>query len=419
MQTQTINIQLARPFPWQRQVRREARRFNVAAIGRRAGKSTMAYELMLRPALDGDPVGYFAPTYKLLGDTWRAVLRLARPVARTMNASDHRIELLTGGVIEMWTLEDPNAGRSRKYKRVIVDEAGLCAELGERWHAAILPTLADYEGDAWLLGTPKGRNFFWQAWQWGQDPERPDWISWQMPTTVNPTIKSTEIAMLRESMPEQTYYQEIEAAFLEAAGGVFRNVRAAATGRRRSPYAGDFVMGVDWAQQHDFTVLTVMDRQAQRMVDLARFNQVDWSIQRQRLQTLADEWQVGEIVVEVNSIGSPNFEALDRLGLPVVAFETTAASKPPLIESLVLAFEQHEIEILNDPVLVGELEAYERTVSPHTGRSRYSAPEGMHDDCVMSLALAWHGVMTGEVFAAASGGVNPALEQYRTMMGRR
>lgn len=397
MQTSTINISLPRPFPWQRQVQRDARRFNAAAVGRRAGKSTMAHELMLRPALDGYPVGYFAPTYKLLGETWRALARIARPISKGMNASDHRIELLTGGVIEMWTLEDPNAGRSRKYKRAIIDEAGLCADLGERWTAAILPTLADYEGDAWLLGTPKGRNFFWQAWRWGQDPLRPEWASWQMPTTVNPKIAATEIAMLRESMPEMTYQQEIEAAFLETSGGVFRKVRDAATAPVVEPYPGDFVMGVDWAQMHDFTVLTVLDRSTRRMVDWQRFNQVDWALQRGHLTSMARKWKVSTIVAERNSIGSPNIEALQRDNLPVVAFDTTASSKPPLIESLVLAFERSEIGILANEVLIGELEAYERIVSEQTGRSRYSAPEGQHDDCVMSLALSWWGVMHGGV----------------------
>jgi hypothetical protein len=399
MQTQTINISLPRPFPWQRQVRREARRFNTAAVGRRAGKSTMAYELLIRPALDGFPVGYFAPTYKLLGETWRAVTRLVRPVSKTLNATDHRIELMTGGVIEMWTLGDPNAGRSRKYKRVIVDEAGLSADLGEHWYTAILPTLADYEGDAWLLGTPKGRNFFWQAWRWGQDPLKSEWASWQMPTTVNPLIKQTEIAMLRESMPALTYEQEIEAAFLESAGGVFRKVRDAAVCSPVEPYAGDFVMGVDWAQMHDFTVLTVLDRATRKMVDWQRFNQLDWALQRGHLTSMVRRWKVSRIVAERNSIGSPNIEALHREGLPVMAFDTTATSKPPLIESLVLAFERGEIGILANEVLIGELEAYERTVSEQTGRSRYSAPEGQHDDCVMSLALAWYGVMHGGIQA--------------------
>jgi hypothetical protein len=158
-------------------------------------------------------------------------------------------------------------------------------------------------------------------------------------------------------------------------------------------------MGVDWAQMHDFTVLTVLDRATRRMVDWQRFNQLDWALQRGHLTSMVRTWKVKRIIAERNSIGSPNIEALHREGLPVMAFDTTATSKPPLIESLVLAFERSEIGILANEVLIGELEAYERTVSEQTGRSRYSAPEGQHDDCVMSLALAWHGVMHGGVQA--------------------
>jgi len=82
-------------------------------------------------------------------------------------------------------------------------------------------------------------------------------------------------------------------------------------------------------------------------------------------------------------------EMLQRLGLPVRGFETTASSKPPLIESLALAFEREECRWQADPVWTGELEAYERKVSATTGRSQYSAPEGGHDDTVMARALAW------------------------------
>lgn len=75
-------------------------------------------------------------------------------------------------------------------------------------------------------------------------------------------------------------------------------------------------------------------------------------------------------------------------------FQTTAQSKGPLIDSLALAFEKAEISVLNDPVLMGELQAYTLERLP-SGRFRYGAPEGMHDDTVIALALAWHGVMSG------------------------
>jgi len=73
--------------------------------------------------------------------------------------------------------------------------------------------------------------------------------------------------------------------------------------------------------------------------------------------------------------------------LPVSGFQTTATSKPRLIESLALAFEKEEFQFQDDPIWTGELEAYERKVSLTTGRSSYSAPTGMHDDTVIARAL--------------------------------
>ena len=78
---------------------------------------------------------------------------------------------------------------------------------------------------------------------------------------------------------------------------------------------------------------------------------------------------------------------LQRQGLPVIGFTTTAQTKPPLIENMALAFERGEWQWQADPVWTAELEAYERTVSPTTGRSSYSAPAGSHDDTVIARAL--------------------------------
>jgi hypothetical protein len=97
---------------------------------------------------------------------------------------------------------------------------------------------------------------------------------------------------------------------------------------------------------------------------------------------------VRHIEAEENSIGSPNIEALRREGLNVVAFTTTAQSKPPLIQSLALALERREYDWLNLPVATAELVAYESKVSANTGRISYGAPEGKHDDTVIARALA-------------------------------
>ena len=90
-------------------------------------------------------------------------------------------------------------------------------------------------------------------------------------------------------------------------------------------------------------------------------------------------------------MGGPVVEALQRDGLPVIGFVTTGPSKAAIIESLALAFEQGTIKIPNDPVLIGELQAYEGVQTPRA--MKYGAPAGLHDDCVMSLAFAWAGLV--------------------------
>lgn len=379
-------------------VEREAARFNVVDCGRRWGKTKYGVRKACETMLTGGRVGWFAPTYKVLDDAWSEIKDRLGDVTTRKDETDHLLEVMTGGIFEAWSLDKTeDAGRSRHYHRVVIDEAAMVPNLADVWQKAIRPTLADYRGDAFFFSTPRGRNFFWEIWQRGQDPARKDWASWQFPTASNPYIHPDEIEAARQELPERSFQQEWLAMFLDDPGGVYRGVRACATEQRREPYAGRFVMGVDWAQTTDFTVLVVMDSETRRVVDLDRFNQIGWALQRGRLRAMAERWGVTAIVAESNSIGGPNVEALQDEGLPVTAFETTGTTKPPLIESLALAFERQEIAILDDPVLVGELEAYEREVSAVTGRSRYSAPEGMHDDCVMALALAWWGITNGRV----------------------
>jgi len=86
-------------------------------------------------------------------------------------------------------------------------------------------------------------------------------------------------------------------------------------------------------------------------------------------------------------MGEPIIEQLQYDGLPVEGFQTTASSKPPLIENLALTLEREEWQFLSIPIATAELEAYERKVSQITGRSQYGAPEGLHDDTVIARAL--------------------------------
>jgi phage terminase large subunit-like protein len=382
----------------------EKRRFNVVNCGRRFGKSIFGAEQVLFEqggAIDGFPCGWFAPNYKTLAAAWRDIDRATANIQKSANKTDGLIELITGGSVEFWTLEDPDAGRSRKYKRVVVDEAAYARHLQAAWERAISPTLADLQGEAWFISTPSGRNYFHQLYQRG-DPANAgrdnDWQSWTMPTAANPHILPSEIERMRALLPERTFAQEYLAQFLEDGGGVFRNVmRCVAEDDDPYPYRSDpgdgrsYLIGVDWGKSNDWTVLVVIDAKAKRVVELDRFNRIDYPFQLARLKALHSRFANAPILAESNSMGDALIDFLRRDGLPVMGFHTTSASKGQIIESLAVAFERNEITIPRDATLLSELLAFDqdRTAS---GIVRYGAPQGQHDDCVMALAIGWHGL---------------------------
>lgn len=395
---QTLTLTLPRPHTSQAQIIAASARFNVVSCGRRWGKTELGKNRLATPDNMPYPQAWFSPTYKMLLDVWRDVTNTFAPITARANASERRIELITGGIVEFWSLDNPDAARGRRYRQVICDEAAMVSHFMDAWQYVIRSTLVDYSGGAWFLSTPKGRNAFWQMYQWGQDSEREEWASWSMPTNANPFINDSEIEAMRETMPDRAFRQEILAEFIDDAGGVFRRVAEAATAVPQSAAqpGHQYVFGVDWAQQYDFTVIAVVDVTTNELVYMDRFNQVDYNTQRDRLKALYTAFRPAQVIAETNSIGLPNIDALRHDGMPVVGFTTTNATKGTAIDALTLAFEQGKIRILPDPVLVGELQAYEMDISP-SGLRRFSAPEGLHDDTVMALAMAWQGCNAGPV----------------------
>lgn len=397
--TNEIRIQVPALHSAQKQILAESSRFNVLGCGRRFGKTTFGINLIVEPPLQGYPVAWFSPTYKMLSEVWREAKRILEPICSRVAVQEHRLELITGGVIDMWSLDNPNVARGRKYKRVVIDEAAMIADLQEAWQEVLRPTLTDYKGDGFMLSTPKGINFFHECFGRGQDKLQPDWASWQMPTTANPYISASEVEKARLELPEDVFRQEYLAEFLQNQGAVFRNVDACLKAEPTTPEAHKghrIVAGVDWGQKNDFTCISILCENCKRELDLDRFNKIEWAFQRGRLKNLIQKWGVSMSIVELNSIGSPNFEALASEGLSVQGFETTAASKSPLIQSLALALERVEAQWLSDPVGRTELLAYESKRNAVTGRVSYSAPDGQHDDTVIARALAWHALTAGK-----------------------
>jgi hypothetical protein len=210
-------VDLPRLHPNQERVKAEAGRFNVVNCGRRFGKTVLGEDLTIDPALDGKRVGWFAPEYKLLAEAWRDMLAMLGPVVSHRDANEKRIELITGGVIEAWSFDrTPNAGRSRKYHRVVFDEAAHCQNLETAWTKAVRPTLTDYQGDAWFLSSPNGENYFHTLHQLGG--ARPGWRAWTFTSYDNPFLRPEEIDEARLDLPAWVFEQEYLAKFQPEGG---------------------------------------------------------------------------------------------------------------------------------------------------------------------------------------------------------
>lgn len=350
--------------------------------GRRWGKSACGIREICDVALEGKPAGWFAPSYKLALEAWREIVDRLAPVTARVSEQDKRLELVTGGIIEVWTLDTPDPARGRKYSLVVIDEAGIVRDLLEVWQAAIRPTLVDLKGRALILGTPKGRRHgFVVLFNRGLGDDA-DWQSFRAPTLENPYIPAEEVELARKELPPEIFAQEFEGIPTDDGANPFGldAIRRAIGPLSDQPAV---VYGVDLARSLDFTVVIGLD--AYRNVAFIDRWQAPWGETKAKIRTLVGKTP---IVADATGVGDAIVSDLQSMGVSVSPHIFTQPSKLRLMQRLVAAFQGDELKI-PDGWLIGELEAFEFTYTA-TG-VRYEAPSGFHDDGVMALGLALHG----------------------------
>lgn len=334
-----------------------------------------------------------APTYPMLRDatfaTWRQLVKRA-DILSDFNVSANVATLSDGKQVTFRSADKPDSLRGPNLDWFYMDEAAMCKE--EAWLIMIgrLRGSGNIGKDnlrGWLTTTPRGRNWVWRLFAQSQTDE---YEMIHAATKTNTFLPPDFVKNVQASYSEQWQKQELDGEFIEDGGGVFRNVRQCATATpQKSPVNTHiYVAGVDWARTNDYTVICIIDATIGELVAMDRFNQIDYHTQTNRLLTMYERFKPTAIYSEANSMGGPLTEDLQSRGLPVYRFDTTANTKAPLIQSLELAFEREQIRILPDENLINELESYEQERT--TTGIRYGAPAGGHDDCVMSLAIAWH-----------------------------
>lgn len=393
-----IDLWLPRPHPAQLPFVTSQAKRKVLVAGRRSGKTTGAGVVATKGLLSGKRVLEAAPTAFQTNAFWEKVVHYLQPLISSGDVLKNETERLlrmpsTGGLIRCKTAHDANSLRGDYADLLILDEFSFMKY--EAWGQVGAPMLLDNGGDAIFIFTPFRKNHAYALYQRALADDRGRWGAWHFSSLENPHLDGEALDELTEDMTEEDYQQEILAKFLDNAGAVFRRLALGAPlDTRPEDHDGHLlVAGVDWANQQDYSAISIGCATCGHEVYRDRFNKVGYTIQRGWLMEALKAWQPQVMLGELNSIGEPVMEQLEsdlateRLSTELMGFQTTATSKGPLIRSLVLAMEQGEWQFQDDPVWNAELEAYEATKDASTGRIKYSGVEGVHDDTVIARAL--------------------------------
>lgn len=208
--------------PKQAEVFLDTTRFRVVVAGRRWGKTALAKtEMIQRAKIPNQKIWYIAPTYRMAKQIMWNDLKASIP--RKWIAREHETEmsitLKNGSIIECKGADNPDTLRGVGLNFVVMDEFQDIRS--DTWTTIIRPTLAKDRGEALFIGTPKAYNQLYEVYQFGQDPARKAWSSYQFPTITSPFIPESEIIEARRDMDPRTFRQEFEASFETMSGRVY------------------------------------------------------------------------------------------------------------------------------------------------------------------------------------------------------
>jgi hypothetical protein len=238
-----LNFQL---LPWQQEVFADPTRFKVVAAGRRCGKSRLAATTLLIEGLRcpaGSAVLYVAPTNGQARQIiWNVLMDLGRDVIANSHINNQDITLINGATIYVRGADRPDTLRGVSLTYAVLDEVADIKP--EAWEQVVRASLSDKKGRGMFIGTPKGRNWFYDLWKLGQEQADSDWKSWHFTTKDNPLIDPDEIESAKKTLSSFAFKQEYMASFSNAGSDIFKEEWVK---RGEEPQYGSYFVAVDLA----------------------------------------------------------------------------------------------------------------------------------------------------------------------------
>jgi predicted phage terminase large subunit-like protein len=242
-----LNVELLK---WQQEVFSDPTRFKVVAAGRRCGKSRLAAWTMIIRALQSDKVTvfYVAPTQGQARDImWSVIEDLGHPVIASKHVNNMEFKLVNGSRISLKGADRPDTMRGVSLEYLVMDEyADMKPQV---WEEVLRPALADRQGDALFIGTPKGRNHFYDLYVYADKGEDSSYKGWHFTSYDNETLKAEEIDLAKQSMSSYAFRQEFMASFEALGSEIFKEEWVQFD--EEEPDIGDYYIAIDLAGFQD------------------------------------------------------------------------------------------------------------------------------------------------------------------------
>lgn len=389
MQTIQIPHNFHKPTDYQVEYLSSTKPFSILVWHRRARKTRTALNRQVMRIMQQPRNTYYyvMPTYRQAkAVVWDSLVKDHIPdaIVDKKNDSELAVYYKNGSIQRFVGAEDPDKHRGTNPIDVVFDEY---SEQSERiWTEIFQPVLRENKGTATFVYTPKGKNHSWKLLELAR--QQPNWFVSVKNVHDTKMFTDDELKEIRLNTPMALYQQEYECSFLESASSFFRRTRENVYEATDKPEKNhEYQLGVDLAKYQDWTVITPFDLNTFHALKQDRFNQIDWNLQKARIQVAWHRFSKCRAVIDATGVGDPIVEDLSNQGMNVMPYKFTEASKRELLSHLAILLEQDKIKIPNDPDLLSELDAIQWELSEQ-GKTRIATIQGMHDDRVMSLALA-------------------------------
>lgn len=361
---------------------------------RRAGKDKACWNYMIKKSQER--VGtyfYFLPEYSqakkviwdnIDNDGFRMIDHIPEKLIKGMNATELKISLVNGSIIQLIGADNfAKSGVGTNPIGVVMSEYSINSP--EVWNF-IRPILAVNKGWAIFNFTPRGQNHAYTLLEMAKN--NPEWFTQVLTVKDTGILTDEDLGRERaEGMSQAMIDQEFNCKFIESATSFFKDIGEVCTLQPELfNFQHRFQMGVDLARYNDYTAISVIDLNTFKQVYLERFNQLDWNVQKARIEGVYYRFGQPKGYIDATGVGDPIVDDLNNRGIRLDPIKFAENNRKDMLTNLSIKMEQRKIQLLDDATLKDELGYFQYELS-EKGKLKIKVPDQLHDDTVFATAM--------------------------------